>query len=217
MLSVSAVSLVIRGVIFSLFLKPIVEWCFRRWKYVKTVNKIPGYRGLPLIGSAWLAWNKRREEIINIFLARPKFFEGGINSAWLGPLAEVRVNKAELAQQILTSKKCFPKALQVYSIMLEPWIGKGLVLASGERWHKLRRFLTTAFHFDILARYCEVFREKSEVMVEVLAEKCRNREEFDIAGYLYRLTFDGVLETAFGIQPNIQRDMECEYLTASEK
>lgn len=92
MVSLAFVSYMIRGIITLIVLKPIVEWCIKRRKYVNLVNKIPGLKGYPLIGSTWLALNLQRQDIINIALARPKLYPGGISRGWLGPFPEVRVD-----------------------------------------------------------------------------------------------------------------------------
>lgn len=86
------ISYIIRTIIALVVFKPAIDWFVRRRKYVNVVNKIPGYKGYPIIGSLWLTFNKKREEMIEIALARPKLFPGGISRAWLGPFAEVRVD-----------------------------------------------------------------------------------------------------------------------------
>jgi cytochrome P450 len=37
----------------------------------------------------------------------------------------------------------------------EQWLGKALLLGSGERWHKTRKLLTPAFHFSKIEEYSE--------------------------------------------------------------
>ncbi|XP_063709161.1 cytochrome P450 4C1-like [Culicoides brevitarsis] len=216
MSTISLVSLAIRTILGLLVLKPVIEWMLKRWRFIKLINKIPGLPSYPFIGSTWIAFKAKPQDIIDIALARPKFYEGGINSAWLGPYAEVRVNTAELAQQVLTSKAAMTKS-EIYRILLEPWIGDGLIVTSDiKKWFHHRRLITTTFYFDILTRYCEIFQNKARIFCEVLDEKC-DGEAFDIDKYFYRLTFDAILETAFGVSPNIQKDYENEYLKAAEE
>uniref|UniRef100_A0A336LIP2 CSON006015 protein n=1 Tax=Culicoides sonorensis TaxID=179676 RepID=A0A336LIP2_CULSO len=207
---------IIRGAIALIAIKPFIEWFLQRRKFVNTINSIPGFPSYPLIGSLWITFHLEREEIINFALARPKFFPDGISHAWLGPFPEVRVDTAELAQEVLLSKKCFAKA-RIYDLMIGGWIGNGLVLNTGEKWFKHRRLLTSTFHFDILNKYCVVFQKKADVLCDVLEKYSKSGETFNIAEYFYRLTFDAILETAFGLQLDIQRDNDCAYLRASEE
>lgn len=46
------------------------------------------------------------------------------------------------------------------------WLGNGLVITYGDRWHKLRKLLTPAFHFQILERFMQIFEEQSDVLVK---------------------------------------------------
>ena len=43
-----------------------------------------------------------------------------------------------------------------------PWLGKGLLIAGGNRWARSRRLLTPAFHFDVLKPYMEVYNSCAE-------------------------------------------------------
>lgn len=49
--------------------------------------------------------------------------------------------------------------------LFKVWLGNSLVITHGERWHKLRKLLTPAFHFQILERFMQIFEEQSEVLV----------------------------------------------------
>ena len=61
-----------------------------------------------------------------------------------------------------------PKPLETGSIgynYLLPWLGKGLLLAKGNKWQRNRRLLTPAFHFDILKPYMAVYNDATEVLL----------------------------------------------------
>uniref|UniRef100_A0A336LIS3 CSON006013 protein n=1 Tax=Culicoides sonorensis TaxID=179676 RepID=A0A336LIS3_CULSO len=207
---------IIRAIVALIVFKSFIEWFIHRRKFVKTINKIPGFEGYPIIGSLWIALNMENEDVIDLDLSRPKLFPGGISRAWLGPFAEVRVHTPELAQEVLLSKKCLNKA-RVYDVMIGDWIGDGLVLNSGEKWFKHRRLLMGTFYLDILNKYCKVFQKKADVLCEVLEKHSESGEIINIMEYFYRLAFDAILETAFGLQLDIQKDSDCAYLKASEE
>ena len=44
-------------------------------------------------------------------------------------------------------------------------VGPGLLIANGKRWHRNRRLLTPAFHFDILKPYVHVYNECAQELL----------------------------------------------------
>jgi cytochrome P450 len=79
------------------------------------------------------------------------------------------VIRAEDAEKILGGSKHISKSA-IYNI-IHPFLKTGLLTSAGEKWHKRRRMLTPAFHFEILKEYFEVFREESDRFVDMLKKK----------------------------------------------
>lgn len=52
---------------------------------------------------------------------------------------------------------------------LKVWLGNSLVIANGDRWHKLRKLITPAFHFQTLERFIPIFEEQADILVKKLA------------------------------------------------
>ncbi len=46
-----------------------------------------------------------------------------------------------------------------------PWIGDGLLTSGGPKWHRHRRLLTPAFHFEILKPYLDIFADSTDVLL----------------------------------------------------
>ena len=46
-----------------------------------------------------------------------------------------------------------------------PWLGEGLLIASGNRWSRARKLLTPAFHFEILKPYIDVYNDAAEILI----------------------------------------------------
>ena len=61
-------------------------------------------------------------------------------------------------KSILKSKD-FDKKGFGYKFMI-PWLGEGILISEGQKWHNRRKMLTASFHYSVL----ESFREQ---MVEV--------------------------------------------------
>ena len=78
------------------------------------------------------------------------------------------VIRAKDAEKIMGSSKHNDKSL-IYTF-LHPFLKTGLLTSNGDKWHKRRRLLTPAFHFDILKEFFEVFREESDKLIETIKE-----------------------------------------------
>ena len=50
------------------------------------------------------------------------------------------------------------KGTQIYPLF-EDWLGKGLVTNNGESWQQRRKFLTPAFHFQILKDFLPIINK----------------------------------------------------------
>lgn len=48
------------------------------------------------------------------------------------------------------------------------------MVTNGERWYKLRKLITPAFHFQTLERFIPIFDEQTQVLVDKLASIPKN-------------------------------------------
>lgn len=64
-------------------------------------------------------------------------------------------------QKVLESNALINKSSE-YDIFL-PWLGTGLLLASGEKWRGRRKMMTPSFHFNVLIDFQVVFNSQSMV------------------------------------------------------
>lgn len=100
----------------------------------------------------------------------------------------VVICKGVSAEPILSSYQYIEKSTDYE--FLHPWLGTGLLTSTGAKWRSRRKFLTPAFHFQVLTDFMEVFYEQSQVMVRQLAPKARADEIFDICPFITRCTLD---------------------------
>jgi len=55
--------------------------------------------------------------------------------------------------------------------LLNCWLGDGLLMSTGRKWHGRRKIITPTFHFKILEQFVEIFDQQSAVMVEQLQSR----------------------------------------------
>jgi len=65
-----------------------------------------------------------------------------------------------LARKVLSSSQHLQKGYIYHS--LHPWLGFGVLTASGEKWKKMRRLVTPAFHFEVVYSFGFYFNETRE-------------------------------------------------------
>nr|ALX81393.1 cytochrome P450 [Liposcelis entomophila] len=94
-----------------------------------------------------------------------------------------------------------------------PWIGQGLINATGSRWRAHRKIITPTFHFKILQEFLDVFNRNGLIMCEKLAAHA-GKGPIDVFPYLNLLALDNICETAMGINMNIQKNSETTYVKA---
>ena len=77
-----------------------------------------------------------------------------------GPVdTKLVLNHAETIKQLTKTHE--PKQLGfggVYGFVL-PFLGDGLLLSSGAKWHRNRKLLTPTFYFDVLKEYGQISNE----------------------------------------------------------
>ncbi|CAB3253953.1 unnamed protein product [Arctia plantaginis] len=86
---------------------------------------------------------------------------------------------------------------------LEAWLGTGLLLSTGSKWHKRRKILTPTFHFNILKGFTMVMEERSRALVEKL--KAMDGNEVNLLPYISDCTLCTICETAMGTQLDLDK------------
>ncbi|KAJ8312284.1 hypothetical protein KUTeg_009657 [Tegillarca granosa] len=125
---------------------------------------------------------------------------------WFGPfLPMILVHHPETVKVILKSSE--PKGRRIYNL-IKPWIGDGLLLSKGNKWHRNRRLLTPAFHFDILKPYLKIYNQASDVLLDKLSDYHRKNEYFEVFSVISMFSVDVILQTAFSYKTDCQRKGE---------
>ncbi|KAK9498584.1 hypothetical protein O3M35_003184 [Rhynocoris fuscipes] len=179
-------------------------------KFIVYGDKIPGPKGLPIVGNALMIPISRAD---GLELRRHLVKEyGHISRLWMGNMLTVFLSDADDCEVILKDPKHITKSLVIYSFF-HPWLGTGLLTSSGEKWHSRRKAITPTFHFKILEQFTNIFDKNGTILINRLKEYCDGKI-FDVQPLISRYTLDIICETAMGIQINAQNDPNSSYITS---
>ncbi|XP_019625419.1 PREDICTED: cytochrome P450 4F4-like [Branchiostoma belcheri] len=128
-------------------------------------------------------------------------FSNYVLQLWVGPFLPLYILiHPDTCRSILSTHE--PKDELFYGF-LKPMIGDGLLLSHGSKWHRNRRLLTPAFHFEILKPYVTLFSESTNVLIDKwtsLGPGC-TVEMFD---HLSLMTLDSILKCSLSYHSNCQ-------------
>ncbi|XP_072275698.1 cytochrome P450 4A4-like isoform X2 [Pyxicephalus adspersus] len=106
-----------------------------------------------------------------------------------------------------------PKDTFMYYFLV-PWIGKGLLVLSGQKWFQHRRLLTPAFHYDVLKPYVKLMSDSVNVMLDKWERIIPDKNPVELFQHVSLMTLDTILKCAFSSQSNCQKDSESAYIKA---
>ncbi|GMS94683.1 hypothetical protein PENTCL1PPCAC_16858 [Pristionchus entomophagus] len=170
----------------------------KSYRYRKRLSAlIPGDEGIPIFGNLF-ELGRSSESSPRHFLERAK----AARDEWNGEMIKIWVMHdtvflpftGPMLQSIIESNEEINKGVD-YDIF-EPWLGRGLLLASGDKWRARRKLLTPTFHFTMLLGYIDTMNRHTKVLMGILENQCG--KEFDIYPYMKRCTLDVICDTAMG-------------------
>lgn len=196
-------------IVFLFTFVPVYQWYKKRVKLIEIIEKIPGNKAYPLIGTSYEFFGVDRKGIFNVIHKNSQKYPF-INRIWVGTSPEVIIRKAEYVEKVIGSSKNMEKS-RIYDFV-KIWLGDGLLISNGEKWFKHRKIITPTFHFSILESFCEIFNEKSKVLVEKLDEKANTGDAFNIHPFVTNAALDIISKAAMGISLDVQGEQKNEYV-----
>ena len=118
---------------------------------------------------------------------------------WLGPFYyTVSLFHPSVVKKVLKEPKSHSYRL------LNPWLGDGLLLSSGDKWFRNRRLLTPAFHYGILKPYVPVYNDCLKVLLQKWKNAERLNEPVKVFNTIGALSLDIILQCSFSFQSDCQ-------------
>lgn len=180
----------------------------RRFRLAK---EFTGPTAVPIFGNALIFKKRTPQEILSYFQKATDEY-GSIYRIWMGSRLAFVVTDPKVCEIVFSNSTKFLEKSSLYDFLV-PWLGTGLLLSSGQKWHSRRKIITPAFHFKILEEFCVIFDAQSEILLNNL-KKHEQGDVFDVTGYISLMALDVVCETAMGIKLNAQTDTESSYVKA---
>ncbi|KAL5198597.1 hypothetical protein ABZP36_002109 [Zizania latifolia] len=139
-------------------------------------------------------------------IVHPEFREwiplyGRVFLCWFGSMPNICVADVDLAKQVLSDRTgLFPKNLTNPGLV--KLLGKGLVLANGDDWHRHKKVVHPAFNIDKLKAMTATMADCARAMVsgweEQLAASHGSQVELELGSQFEEMTADVICHTAFG-------------------
>lgn len=174
------------------------------------LSQIPSPYKYPMIHNSYAFVGKSPKQIFD-WMEQMANELGPIYQFTLEPFdhSTMVISDPKMVEQILTSNKLIDKTVD-YDLM-KPWLGTGLLISSGNKWHQRRKVLTSAFHFQILEKFVEIMDEQGQTFIENLGKF--DGHEVDVAPMVNLYALDVICESAMGCKINAQKDTS-EYVNA---
>nr|XP_033772218.1 cytochrome P450 4B1-like isoform X2 [Geotrypetes seraphini] len=188
-----------------LVLQKIVRVLFRRKQIVKALD---GFVGPPchwLYGNVHEFSKTYRCSFTEMAKISIKWCPGQHNTKMPSP------SGLETSPPSYSSPTQNPKSIMTYDFFI-PWIGKGLLVLSGQKWFQHRRLLTPAFHYDVLKPYVKLISDSTKVMLDKLEKLITEDKPVELFQHVSLMTLDSIMKCAFSYTSDCQQNSDDSYI-----
>ncbi|XP_063696378.1 cytochrome P450 4d1-like [Culicoides brevitarsis] len=197
---------------FIALITSILFYVHRKWEEDDAKMGISGPPCLPVLGNILEMKKYFKDDTANDRYL--EFFEkyGDTFRLRLGPKLIIFTRDIKVVENIVNNPK-FKKSSDYK--LYEPWLGDGLLLSHGEKWHKLRKLLTPAFHFEILERFIPIYEDHGKIFVDKI-RKLGEDKAVSIVPWFHAYTLDVISESSMGYKLNAQNDPQSKFVLANK-
>ncbi|XP_069498354.1 cytochrome P450 4B1-like [Ambystoma mexicanum] len=181
----------------------------RRQKLIKAFDPFPGPPGHWLFGN--VRSFRRDGNDLDLLVTWAEKYPYGY-PVWFGGFSTfLFITHPEYAKAVLSRGD--PKSNLSYNFVI-PWIGKGLLVLSGQKWFQHRRLLTPGFHYDVLKPYVKLFSDCTKVMLDKWEKLNVEDKSVELFQHVSLMTLDSIMKSAFSYESNCQTDSDNSYIKA---
>ncbi|KAI6202687.1 hypothetical protein M3Y94_00469500 [Aphelenchoides besseyi] len=183
----------------------------------RLVKDMPGPESRLFIGCVHKL-PKKKSDFPAFFLeeAQKALAQGrSIMKLWFGPRLVIFPLNSESAKVILNSNVELSKG-DSYTF-LKRWLGRGLVTADVDHWHKGRKLLTPPFHFSKLEEYGHSMDYHCRRFIEYLNPKADGKTEINLYEPIKLASLDIIADAAMGVELNSLSNPHQPYCRAIER
>ncbi|KAK9744674.1 Cytochrome P450 [Popillia japonica] len=189
------------------YLISYLKWRKNTYDYMVIIPGVPRY---PIVGTYYYFLWCPKEDVLDMFIAFIKS-HGNFIHGWNGSIPEIHTQKAEHFEIILNNSVHITKGRSYNH--LHPWLGRGLLTSTGQKWFQHRKLITPTFHFKILENFMVTIVEKTQTLLKILDGRA-DGQVFNIYTYITHCTLDVICETAMGVNVNAMSGKDNDYVKA---
>uniref|UniRef100_A0A182PU94 Uncharacterized protein n=1 Tax=Anopheles epiroticus TaxID=199890 RepID=A0A182PU94_9DIPT len=189
----------------------VFYWRISRRHMLELAERIPGPKGLPLIGNA-LDLIGSSHSVFRTIIEKGKDYNEVIK-IWIGPKLIVFLVDPRDVELLLSSHVYIDKSPEYR--FFKPWLGNGLLISTGHKWRQHRKLIAPTFHLNVLKGFIDLFNENSRLVVKKMQKE--NGKVFDCHDYMSECTVEILLETAMGVSKKTQDQSGYDYAMAVMK
>ncbi|XP_072759233.1 cytochrome P450 4C1-like isoform X2 [Anoplolepis gracilipes] len=203
------ISLILCALFIVFIIPAIISTLYQYYVLRRKLKNIPQCGTFPF-GAALELMKLSDYERVQWFAQRMLRYKEGIFIHWLGMHPMINVYKPEFLEIILPSTINIEKGFPY--VMMESWLGKGLLISTGKQWNHDRKLIGPTFHFNILDQFAVVMSEKTEILIKCLEKEITKnpKKAINIFPFANNVALDIICETAMGVDVHAQ-EIETKY------
>ncbi|EJY58076.1 AAEL014019-PB [Aedes aegypti] len=186
----------VAGLLVFIFI--LYEIYLRSLPSYRAAKYFPGYPVYPIVQNLFTALFKSQTGSFQQARQWARIFNHRTYRLLIQGVLFVQIIHHKDVEMLLSSSRLITKS-PLYKLIV-PFIGKGLLNSTGEKWHQRRKILTPTFHFNILQGFLQIFHEECRKLVYQLDKDAAQGITTTLQPLSTQVTLNTICETAMGLK-----------------